>query len=57
MHVDLLPDKNYGRQWEYNQYPALYYLARNPDGSIETLSSGNLIRLSDRTLRSRANYR
>ena len=43
MHVDLLPDKNYGRQWEYNQYPALYYLARNPDGSIEPLVPAEIL--------------
>ena len=43
MHVDLLPDKNYGRQWEYNQYPALYYLARNPDGSIEPLLPAEIL--------------
>ena len=43
MHVYLLPDKNYGRQWEYNQYTARYYLARNRDGSIEPLLPAEIL--------------
>jgi hypothetical protein len=37
MHVDLKPDKDYGREWEYLTYKNLYWLRRNPDRTVEVI--------------------
>lgn len=35
VNVQLKPEKNYGRQWDYAPYTGIYFLKRNLDGSIE----------------------
>jgi hypothetical protein len=43
MHVELFPDKDYGRQWEYLQYNDLYYLVRHADGTVEPINPPQIL--------------